>query len=87
MSWHTIDVEGRKMYERDGVRVNSTEQIDIIEKAERDVSEARKARQPAWMRESEEEPDVELEPLGTTARIVVLSIMAVLILIILIFSK
>lgn len=35
MSWEVIDVEGKKMYERyDGIRVESTEQIEAIEQKE-----------------------------------------------------
>ena len=35
MSWTKVDVEGRVMWERsDGIRVDSTQSIDAIEKAE-----------------------------------------------------
>lgn len=44
MSWKSVDVDGTKMWEQDGTRLESTDQIDAVETYEKNMRIQRETR-------------------------------------------
>lgn len=69
MSWHTVTHEGKKMYERGGVRVSSTQQIAAIEQQEKDMSrkwnDELRIDRARWDREQDDDPVTKEEAFAT----------------------
>ncbi len=77
MGWHTVTVEGRKMYERsDGVRVSSTQEVDAIE-------EANKLPPPRdFIRCSFDDDEVEVEEMSRLESGIIFLIMIIILIVI-----
>lgn len=65
MGWNRTEHEGRTCYERNGQRLFSTEEIDALDRFEKEQSEKRKSDFQKWREDDifhEEQEQVESKP-------------------------